>query len=77
MTTSPDDRSPTLSPEELAAWRASPEYLGATDYGTDMEVPEYLQTLSVTERLERNDRFAALVNAARASQPVPSHEDDA
>ncbi|MFN0010586.1 MAG: hypothetical protein ACKVS8_02965 [Phycisphaerales bacterium] len=60
--------TPALSPEELAAWRATPEYLSAREFGIDMEVLEFLQTLSAAERIERNDRFAALVSAARASQ---------
>ena len=69
--------SSTLSPEALAAWRATPEYIAAKEFGIDMEVLEFLQTLSDAERIERNDRFAALVSAARASQPVTTHDEHA
>ena len=79
MTPSSDDFSPPPTPtaEKLAAWRATPEYLAAREFGIDMEVLEFLQTLSAAERIERNDRFAALVSAARASQAVPTHDDHA
>lgn len=79
MTPSSDDLSPPrlLTAAELARWRAAPEYDAARAFGIDMEVLEFLQTLSAAERIERNDRFAALVIAARASQPVSDHDDDA
>lgn len=68
-------RSAALPPAELAAWRATPEYRAAKEFGIDMEALEFCQTLSVAERLERNDRFAALVDAARASQRLVTHDD--
>lgn len=63
---------PSLSPHELVAWRNTPEYRAAQDFGIDMNLVEFLQTLSPTERIERNDCFAALVAAARVSHLVPS-----
>lgn len=65
-------RSGALTLDELAAWRATPEYAAAREFGIDMEALEFLQTLTAGERIERNDRFAALVRAARASQRIPS-----
>lgn len=69
------DHSPhsaTLTLDELAAWRATPEYAAAREFGIDMEALEFVQTLTALERLERNDRFATLVRAARASQRIHS-----
>ena len=79
MTASSLEFSPPASftPAELAAWRATPEYRVAEAFGIDMEALEFVQTLSAAERLERNDRFAALVGAARASQRCATHDDHA
>lgn len=75
---SDDSLSPRpLTAEEVNAWRAKPAYLAAREFGIDMEMLEFIQTLSDAERIERNDRFAALVSAARASYPLPTHDHDA